>query len=206
MPLALFVENYSHIFLLFLLSYMLSVYVVTKRNLELNRNVWLLSLCQALLMTGNILLISVIALIGKTLAPSSSFITLPVALQFLGLMAATIPASLIMGKLGRRLGFSLGNVIGILGASLATYALSQQNFYLFCMSTFLLGVGIGFGTLYRFAAIEVCEESARHRAISISMAGGVLAAILGPNLAVYSQQWSGDGFTLVHLLCLSCFI
>ncbi|EJG1882180.1 MFS transporter [Vibrio parahaemolyticus] len=161
----------------------------------MNRNVWLLSLCQALLMTGNILLISVIALIGKTLAPSPSFITLPVALQFLGLMAATIPASLIMGKLGRRLGFSLGNLIGIVGASLATYALSQQTFYLFCFSTFLLGVGvgIGFGTLYRFAAIEVCEESARHRAISISMAGGVLAAILGPNLAVYSQQWSDDG-------------
>lgn len=140
--------------------------------MDLNRNVWLLSLCQALLMTGNILLISVIALIGKTLAPSPSFITLPVALQFLGLMAATIPASLIMGKLGRRLGFSLGNLIGIVGASLATYALSQQTFYLFCFSTFLLGVGIGFGTLYRFAAIEVCEESARHRAISISMAGG----------------------------------
>lgn len=159
----------------------------------MNRNVWLLSLCQALLMTGNILLISVIALIGKTLAPSPSFITLPVALQFLGLMAATIPASLIMGKLGRRLGFSLGNLIGIVGASLATYALSQQTFYLFCFSTFLLGVGIGFGTLYRFAAIEVCEESARHRAISISMAGGVLAAILGPNLAVYSQQWSDNG-------------
>lgn len=159
----------------------------------MNRNVWLLSLCQALLMTGNILLISVIALIGKQIAPSSSMITLPVALQFLGLMSATIPAALIMGKLGRRLGFSLGNVIGIFGASLATYALSLENFTLFCASTFLLGVGIGFGTLYRFAAIEVCDESARHRAISISMAGGVLAAVLGPNLAVYSQKWSSDG-------------
>lgn len=159
----------------------------------MNRNVWLLSLCQALLMTGNILLISVIALIGKQIAPSSSMITLPVALQFLGLMSATIPASLIMGKLGRRLGFSLGNVIGIFGASLATYALSLENFTLFCASTFLLGIGIGFGTLYRFAAIEVCDESARHRAISISMAGGVLAAVLGPNLAVYSQKWSSDG-------------
>lgn len=159
----------------------------------MNRNVWLLSLCQALLMTGNILLISVVGLIGKTLAPSASLITLPVAIQFLGLMSATIPASLIMGKLGRRLGFSLANIIGIIGATLATYALTQQHFYLFCLSTFLLGVGIGFGTLYRFAAIEVCEESARHRAISISMAGGVLAAMLGPNLAVYSQQWSGDG-------------
>ncbi|MEZ8310166.1 MFS transporter [Vibrio splendidus] len=159
----------------------------------MNRNVWLLSLCQALLMTGNILLISVIGLIGKQIAPNVSMITLPVALQFLGLMAATIPASLISGKLGRKRGFSIGNVVGITGASLATYALSQQNFYLFCFATFLLGIGIGFGTLYRFAAIEVCDENARHRAISISMAGGVLAAVLGPNLAIMSQQWSQDG-------------
>lgn len=159
----------------------------------MNRNVWLLSLCQALLMTGNILLISVIGLIGKQIAPSASMITLPVALQFLGLMAATIPASLISGKLGRKRGFSIGNLVGITGASLATYALSQQNFYLFCCATFLLGIGIGFGTLYRFAAIEVCDENARHRAISISMAGGVLAAVLGPNLAIMSQQWSQDG-------------
>ncbi|MEZ8956748.1 MFS transporter [Vibrio lentus] len=159
----------------------------------MNRNVWLLSLCQALLMTGNILLISVIGLIGKQIAPSVSMITLPVALQFLGLMAATIPSSLISGKLGRKRGFSIGNVVGITGASLATYALSQQHFYLFCFATFLLGIGIGFGTLYRFAAIEVCDENARHRAISISMAGGVLAAVLGPNLAIMSQQWSADG-------------
>lgn len=66
-------------------------------------------------MTGNILLISVIGLIGKQIAPSVSMITLPVALQFLGLMAATIPASLISGKLGRKRGFSIGNVVGITG-------------------------------------------------------------------------------------------
>lgn len=168
----------------------------------MNRNVWLLSVCQALLMTGNILLISVIGLVGQTLAPDSSMITLPVALQFLGLMSATIPASLIMGKLGRRFGFSLGNLVGISGASIATYALSLQNFYLFCFGTFLLGIGIGFGTLYRFAAIEVCDENARHRAISISMAGGVIAAMLGPNLAVYSQQWSADGLYVGAFMAL----
>lgn len=178
----------------------------------MNRNVWLLSLCQALLMTGNILLISVIGLIGKQIAPSVSMITLPVALQFLGLMAATIPASLISGRLGRKRGFSIGNVVGITGASLATYALSQQQFYLFCFATFLLGIGIGFGTLYRFAAIEVCDENARHRAISISMAGGVLAAVLGPNLAIMSQQWSQDGLyigafaSLIGLNILALFI
>ncbi|NOH51470.1 MFS transporter [Vibrio coralliilyticus] len=169
----------------------------------MNRNVWTLSLCQALLMTGNILLISVIGLVGKEIAPSESMITLPVALQFLGLMSATIPASLIMGKFGRRKGFSLGNLVGITGASVATYALSNEQFYLFCVGTFLLGIGIGFGTLYRFAAIEVCEESARHRAISISMAGGVLAAVLGPNLAVYSQQMTGDSLYVGAFMSLT---
>jgi len=168
----------------------------------MNRNVWLLSLCQALLMTGNILLISVIGLVGKAISPSASLITLPVALQFLGLMSATIPASLIMGRLGRKKGFSIGNLIGISGASVATYALSQELFYMFCVGTFLLGIGIGFGTLYRFAAIEVCDESARHRAISISMAGGVLAAMLGPNLAIYSQQWSSDGLYVGAFMAL----
>nr|WP_301337742.1 MFS transporter [Vibrio coralliilyticus] len=162
-----------------------------------------MSLCQALLMTGNILLISVIGLVGKEIAPSESMITLPVALQFLGLMSATIPASLIMGKFGRRKGFSLGNLVGITGASVATYALSNEQFYLFCVGTFLLGIGIGFGTLYRFAAIEVCEESARHRAISISMAGGVLAAVLGPNLAVYSQQMTGDSLYVGAFMSLT---
>lgn len=168
----------------------------------MNRNVWLLSVCQALLMTGNILLISVIGLVGRTLAPSESLITLPVALQFLGLMAATIPASLIMGKFGRRKGFSIGNLVGISGASIATYALANQSFYLFCLGTLLLGVGIGFGTLYRFAAIEVCDAHARHQAISISMAGGVLAAMIGPNLAVYSQQWSQDGLYVGAFMAL----
>ncbi|NIY82026.1 MFS transporter [Vibrio hepatarius] len=168
----------------------------------MNRNVWLLSLCQALLMTGNILLISVIGLVGKKLAPDQSMITLPVAMQFLGLMAATIPASLIMGRLGRRKGFSIGNLVGITGASVATYSLSNEMFGLFCIGTLLLGVGIGFGTLYRFAAIEVCEEHARHQAISISMAGGVLAAMLGPNLAIYSQQWSPDGLYVGGFMAL----
>ncbi|NVD07841.1 MFS transporter [Vibrio sp. JPW-9-11-11] len=168
----------------------------------MNKNVWLLSLCQALLMTGNILLISVVGLVGKTLAPNSSLITMPVALQFLGLMTATIPASLIMGRLGRKKGFSIGNLIGISGASIATFGLSQQQFSMFCVGTFLLGIGIGFGTLYRFAAIEVCEAHARHRAISISMAGGVLAAVLGPNLAIYSQQWSNDGLYVGAFIAL----
>ncbi|WP_047050001.1 MFS transporter [Vibrio mexicanus] len=168
----------------------------------MNRNVWMLSVCQALLMTGNILLISVIGLVGKQLAPSANMITLPVAMQFLGLMCATIPASLIMGQLGRKKGFSIGNLIGITGASTVAYALSNQWFTLFCIGSFLLGIGIGFGTLYRFAAIEVCRPEMRDRAISISMVGGVFAAILGPNLAVLSVELSDDGLYTSAFLAL----
>ncbi len=158
----------------------------------MNINVLLLALCQALLTTGNVLLVSVTALIGRDLAPSASLTTLPVAMQFVGLMAATIPASLIMKRIGRKNGFYLGNSIGIGGALACVWALSNSQFTAFCLGTFLLGIGIGFGTLYRFAAVEVCAPEQKNRAISLVMAGGVLAAIAGPTLAVSSQQWVED--------------
>ncbi|GAA5315508.1 MAG: MFS transporter [Candidatus Pelagadaptatus aseana] len=154
----------------------------------MNRSTYLLSLCQALLTTGNILLVAITALIGKQLAPSSGLITLPLALQFAGLMCATIPASMIMGWTGRQKGFFLGNGIGILGAGVAIVALLNSDFSLFCVATFLIGVGIGFGNLYRFAVIETCDERYAARAISIVMAGGVLAAVLGPNMAIQAQK------------------
>ncbi len=158
----------------------------------MNRSVLLLSLCQALLVTGNILLVAVNGLIGKQLAPSEALITLPVAFQFVGLMMATIPASLIMKKTGRRKGFYLGNAIGIGGALLSVFALTLEHFWLFSIGTLLLGVGIGFGTLYRFAAVEACAEGQQSKAISLVMAGGVLAAFLGPQMAIHSRDWFPD--------------
>ena len=154
----------------------------------MNRQVVILALCQALLSSGNVLLISVTPLIGKGLAPSHQWITFPIAMQFIGLMAATIPASLIMHRFGRRRGFIMGNVCGITGAALALYSILNNQFGLFCFSTTLIGVGIGFATLYRFAALEVCRPEHKSQAISLIMAGGVLAAILGPNLSIYSQK------------------
>ncbi|WP_305463622.1 MFS transporter [Photobacterium leiognathi] len=163
----------------------------------MNKQVWILSLCQALLTTGNIVLISVTALIGQSLAPTPSLVTLPVAIQFIGMMCATIPASLIMARIGRKRGFTLGNMIGIAGAACCIYALWLVNFYLFSVGTFLLGIGIGFGTLYRFAAMELCDAKYHSRAISISMAGGVLAAILGPFLAVQSREWLSSDLSFI---------
>ncbi|WP_129140045.1 MFS transporter [Modicisalibacter coralii] len=151
-------------------------------------SVVLLSLCQALLVSGNILLIAVSPLIGAQLAPGPNWATAPVATQLLGLMSATIPASLIMARLGRKLGFVLGNLVGLAGVAVAALALVHQRFGMFMLGTALIGVGIGFGMLYRFAAAEAAPPAGRDRAIGLVMGGGVMAAFLGPWLARASRD------------------
>ncbi|WP_417553375.1 MFS transporter [Marinomonas fungiae] len=156
--------------------------------------VWGLSLGQALLVTGNILLVSVTALIGQSLAPSFALATLPVALQFLGLMGVTLPAALLMGWLGRKKGFLIGNLIGVAGALLAFYAVQHNLFPLFCLSTFLLGMAIGVGQQYRFAATENAPADKAPQAISMIMGAGVVAAVLGPNMAIWFEDWAATKY------------
>ncbi len=168
-------------------------------------SVWGLAIGQALLITGNILLVSVTALVGAQIAPDASLITLPVALQFFGLMGITLPAAHLMRWFGRKLGFLVGNLIGVSGALLASLALSMEDFGLFCVGTLLLGMSIGVGQQYRFAAIEGCPPAQHPRAIGLVMGGGVVAAILGPNLALWSKSlapgtdYLGAFFALVGL-------
>jgi len=158
-------------------------------------SVWGLAIAQALLTSGNILLVSVSALIGQQLAAHPSLITLPVALQFLGLIFSTLPAAHLMQRLGRKAGFVLGNLIGLAGTGVALYGLGSASLAWFAGGTFLIGMAIGVGQQYRFAALDACPVEQHPRAISLVMAGGVLAAILGPNLALWSQGWySGNPF------------
>ncbi|MGL4768544.1 MAG: MFS transporter [Formosimonas sp.] len=156
--------------------------------MKLPFTVWGLTLAQALLVTGNILLVSVSALVGAQIAPSAALITLPVAMQFLGLMLVTLPAAHLMRLWGRKMVFGVGNALGVLGAGLAYFALLQQSFAGFCVATFLLGMAIGVSQQYRFAAVEHTEPEQRANAVSLVMGGGVLAAILGPNLAIWVKS------------------
>ncbi len=172
--------------------------------------VWGLAVAQALLTTGNILLVAVSALIGKQLASHPALITLPVALQFLGMIMATLPAAHLMQKMGRKVGFVLGNCIGLLGTWVALQGLQAHSLMHFASGTFLIGMAIGTAQQYRFAALDVCSLEQRPRAISMVMAGGILAAVLGPNLAIWSRQWfDGNpfegafyGLFLVYMLAL----
>jgi len=148
--------------------------------------VWLLSLCNGWLFVGNSLLITVSALIGFELADDKRLATLPLALQFFAILCSTVPASLLMGRLGRKPGFLLAGVIGLIGAALALTAILNDRFALFCAATVCFGMVAAFGNYYRFTAAEVVGVDARPRAISLVMAGGLLAAFIGPNLASWS--------------------
>ena len=147
------------------------------------RNVILLATCQALVMTGGIIIGTTSALTGYMLAEDKSLATLPFALMFSGVMIATVPASLLMRRFGRRIGFSFGQLIGITAASISTYAIFDSNFWLFSFGGFLFGFHGAFGQQLRFAAADTASEEFRSRAISLVMAGGVVGAFLGPELA-----------------------
>src|SRR5699024_8708432 len=131
-------------------------------------------------------------LVGRELASHPALVTVPIALQFVGTILSTMPAAHIMQRFGRKVGFMLGNSIGILGAYVALQGLLQGSLSLYACGTFLIGMAVGVGQQYRFAAIDAASVAQRPRAISMVMAGGVLAAILGPNLAVWFQNWSTE--------------
>lgn len=162
--------------------------------------------------SGNILLLTTSTLVGYRLADDKSFATLPIALQFFSTMLMTIPASMVMKHLGRKTGFIIGTCIGIAGAGLASWAVVNQSFWYFCLAAVMVGMFNGFGTFYRFAAADVATEDYRPTAISYVMAGGVIAAILGPNLANWasglyaSVEFAGSYLALSGLLIFSLFV
>ncbi len=176
----------------------------------MKRNVLLLALAQALLISATSLQISVAALVGQTLG-GPALATIPLGLMYLGSMLTTFPASFYMRHVGRRIGFMTSSTIGIASATLATYAIAGNSFALFCSASLLIGVFNGFGQYYRFAAADTATAAFRSRAIAYVLAGGVLAAFIGPNLAALTRLSAGIPFAgsyaaLIGLYGLSLLI
>lgn len=140
-------------------------------------------------MTTNTVLITTAALVGYALAADKALATLPLAIRQAATMAATIPASVLMQRVGRRNGFLLGTFVGIAGASLSIYSLSVTSYWLFALSMAFLGLSNGFVGYYRFAAADIADDTLRSQAISWVIAGGIIAAVLGPWLANGSKSW-----------------
>ena len=157
------------------------------------RNVLLLAGSQALMLSAIVLSMSLAAILGSLLAPDKSLATLPVAAMVVGTAIASLPAAMLMRRWGRRMGFLMGAGLGVAGSMLASYALWQQSFELFVLGHLLLGSYQGFANYYRFAAAEAVDAAHTTRAISWVVAGGVVAAFVGPQLGQWGRYWFISG-------------
>jgi MFS family permease len=147
------------------------------------RNVLVLSGCQATLQTTGTTMIAVTGLAGYALAEDKAFATVPLTCYVLGSALATVPASLLMNAVGRRAGFQTGTVFGMAGAAVCALAMYVADFALLCAGMALLGMYTAFGKYYRFAAADAAAVDFRAKAISLTLAGGIVGGILGPEMA-----------------------
>jgi MFS family permease len=168
----------------------------------MNRNVWLLFACQALMnavMSGQTIMAS---LVGYKLVGTTGLNTLPMAIQQIGVMFASIPAGYVFARWGRRAGFWMGGAVAICGSLSFAYGVWTDNFLIYVMAAFPAGIGHGVSQHLRFAAAEVAAPEARPRAISLVLAGGVIAAIVGPEMVKHTYDLLPDHRFLATYLWL----
>ncbi len=172
-----------------------------------NRNPLVLAVAQGLFTAAIAIDLTLTGLTGYQLAPNKSLATLPFAMITVAGAIASLFASLIMERIGRRAGFTFGAVVGAIGGLISVWAVYHANFWLFCFGTASVGVFQSFAQFYRLAAADAVEASDKARVISLVLAGGVIAAIIGPALAAWSKDlfpplFAGSYF-VVFLLCIA---
>ncbi|WP_326535755.1 MFS transporter [Pseudorhodoferax sp.] len=149
----------------------------------MNRNLWLLALCQALFLVNNVTFIAINGLVGWSLAPLGWMATLPVMGYVVGGALSTGLVARTQRRWGRKRSFQLGLAVACGSALLCLAAVLAQNFWLLCAATVVAGYYNANASLYRFAAAELAAAPQREKAVSLVMAGGLLGGIVGPNLA-----------------------
>jgi MFS family permease len=167
----------------------------------MNKNVWLLFACQALMnavMSGQTIMAS---LVGYKLS-GSALNTLPMAIQMIAVMSASLVAGYAFPRLGRRGGFWLGCAIMMCGSLTFALGIYTRNFPIYCLGAIPAGLGFGISQHLRFAAAEVADPHAKARAISLVLAGGVLAAIVGPEMVKRTNALIPDYVFLATYLYL----
>ncbi|WP_130471988.1 MFS transporter [Candidatus Magnetaquicoccus inordinatus] len=166
---------------------------------SIRQTVFILSTAQGLLSLNGVTLVAVSALAATLLTENRDLATLPVSGYAVGAALATLPASLIMQRWGRRSGFQLGALLGLCGGLLCAFALWYKQFWLLCCGCTFAGFYHAFGQQYRFAAADAADELWRSRAISYTLAGGILGGVLGPELSKWSWNLLRTPYTASYL-------
>ncbi|RWD93243.1 MFS transporter [Mesorhizobium sp.] len=163
--------------------------VVAGAGREARRTALLLAAAQAIVGSAAPIAISLGALAGQyLLGPDKSLATAPVTGFNLGVALGALPAAAIIRRLGHRGGFMTGTVITAFGGLIATLALFQASFWLFAFGLGVIGVGGAFVQQFRFAAADNAPPQFKARAISFVLAGGIVTAILGPQIVIFTRE------------------
>ncbi|MDO8874753.1 MAG: MFS transporter [Pseudolabrys sp.] len=173
---------------------------------SMHKQVMLLATAQALFQTSSVMVMTVGGLAGAIIASRPELATIPIAAMFLGTATTTFPASMWMTRVGRRAGFVLGAMLGGAGGLTAAVGIHVGSLLLLACGTFLIGCYQAFAQFYRFAAGEVSDDTFRPRAISLVLAGGIVAALAGPMVgrlgaSLLSAQYAGS-FILLAVVAL----
>ncbi len=165
----------------------------------MNANLVLLTLCQGLFLTNNVTFIAINGLVGLSMAPVGWMATLPVMGYVVGGALSTGLVAKSQSRWGRRVSFQLGLLVALGSALLAAYAAWSHQFWLLVCATLMAGYYSANGQLYRFAAAELSAPDFREKAVSLVLAGGLIGAIAGPNLASGTRGLTDTPFVGAYL-------
>ena len=167
------------------------------------RNLIILFVCQLISATGQITIVTLGGIIGSSLTENQSFATLPVSLMVVVTAMSTIPATMLMKKMGRKYGSSISSLSAVAAVLIAAFALIKSSFLMFIFAAALFGINTAFTQQYRFAAAESVQSKYTARAISIVLLGAIGGALLGPELVIRGQYWYEGAQYSGTLLALS---
>ena len=152
------------------------------------RNALVLAVAQALAGGNNTVIVSTTSIVGAMLAPDKGLATLPITAMVFGMWMGTLPVGALARRFGRRFALQTGSVFGILSGFVSYTAVLQGSFWLMVAGTFCGGLYAAAHQSYRFAAADTASETFRSKAISFVLAGGVFAAVLGPQLVIWTKD------------------
>jgi len=167
------------------------------------RNVFVLVGAQAVLGAQMPMIFTSAGLAGQSLASNPCWATLPISLMVIGSMLTATPLSAVMQRYGRRTGFVIGAIAGAIGAAIGAVGLMNASFPLFLLGALLTGVYMSAQGFYRFAAADTASEAFRPKAISYVMAGGLLSAVIGPQLVKVTAQGMAVPFLGTYLAVIA---
>ena len=153
------------------------------------RNLSLLVVCQLISTSGSIVMVMLGGIIGSNLSTNKAFDTLPLSMMVIAIAATTIPATMLMQKIGRRKGFALSSLSCVVALLVVIFALQQESFALFIFAAMIFGINMAFTQQYRYFAAESVAAKHVPRAISLVLVGSIGAAFVGKELATRGQYW-----------------